>query len=473
MKVSRHFLKVAVATSLPLLFASVMSRGADKSDEAVRPQTEGRYRLVVTVTSADRNEAIAGATVSSVYHYGSNPSEVALEQKEKTGDDGKVYLVYDFTGNKWQPYHRLDVTISHPDFVETYRNVPITKNRPSGDIAIPVSLKRKSSVKVVTASVRAADDGSPIIDAHVALRGKRKVAAIYDASTDREGMAVINVTEGDDYEVTVTHSGFYDVETSLTVKGYDDEQKSYNLNIQMRRMGSRESPTPTPTPTPESPSPTPTPPPSPSPSPSADDEVTVPDLSVFQSITEMKTVLAHAELKAQLISAKENPPSKEKEFKVAGQSPAPNTKVKKGSTVTVSIYQKFEDTSPTTPAVTENDPFVGKWSGTMVMSDGTKETKAYEIQKKGDGYVMVVPKADPIPLKLEGGKLIWQTTFTISADVSISMGKAKGTGKGEPVKISVTMTITPAGSGLSVNIESKREKTGKIESSGKGMFSRQ
>ncbi|MEY2562793.1 MAG: hypothetical protein QOH88_986 [Verrucomicrobiota bacterium] len=71
------------------------------------------------------------------------------------------------------------------------------------------------------------------------------------------------------------------------------------------------------------------------------DEVVVPDLSVFDSVSEMKAVLAHAGLTG-AFSAKGTPPSKEKEFKFAAQSPPANIKVKRGSTVSVSVYQKFE-----------------------------------------------------------------------------------------------------------------------------------
>ena len=71
------------------------------------------------------------------------------------------------------------------------------------------------------------------------------------------------------------------------------------------------------------------------------DEVVVPDLSVFDNVSEMKAVLAHAGLIG-AFSAKGTPPSKEKEFKFAAQSPPADTKVKRGSTVSVSVYQKFE-----------------------------------------------------------------------------------------------------------------------------------
>ena len=409
MRISRSFLNVAGAILLAILFQSAMSPAA--TDQAVLPQAEGRYRLVVTVVSADRNEAIAGAKVSAVFHYSSNESETALKQTEKTGDDGKAYLVYDFTGNRWEPYHRLDVTISHPDFVETYRNVPITKNRPSGDIAIPVSLKRRSGAKVVTAKVIAADDRKPIVGAHIALRGTRQLAsgmtstAMYDASTDGDGKAVINVTEGDDYSVTVSASTFFSAETTLTVKILDDEQKTYHLDFEMRRIGTQGSPTPTPSPEEEAAetvTPSPTPSPSPTATSKASDEAVVPDLSAFQSVTEMKAVLAHAGLVAAVVAAKEKAPSKEKEFKFAGQDPAPDTKVKRGSTVSIAFYQKFEGSQP---AASDADDIVGHWAGTMTWGK-SKDPVAFDIQRQGSGYVLI-NKAEnkPVPATYSGGKL--------------------------------------------------------------------
>jgi hypothetical protein len=70
------------------------------------------------------------------------------------------------------------------------------------------------------------------------------------------------------------------------------------------------------------------------------DEVEVPNLAVFDNMGEIQAVLQHAGLKAAPVSAG-NAPSEEQEFKVAGQEPAPGTKVKRGSTVTVAVYQKF------------------------------------------------------------------------------------------------------------------------------------
>ncbi len=73
------------------------------------------------------------------------------------------------------------------------------------------------------------------------------------------------------------------------------------------------------------------------------DLAVVPNLAVFDNVSEIKTVLRHAGLGTALVAAKEKPPSKEKEFKVESQSPAPDTKVKRGTTVTVAIYPKYTD----------------------------------------------------------------------------------------------------------------------------------
>jgi len=84
------------------------------------------------------------------------------------------------------------------------------------------------------------------------------------------------------------------------------------------------------------------------------DQVTVPDLSAFDNVSEMKAVLAHAGLVGSF-SASAKTPSKELEFKFASQSPAANSKVAPGSTVTVTIYQKFEDA---TAATTSTDDVI-------------------------------------------------------------------------------------------------------------------
>jgi beta-lactam-binding protein with PASTA domain len=82
-----------------------------------------------------------------------------------------------------------------------------------------------------------------------------------------------------------------------------------------------------------------------------DGEVVVPDLAVFDSVGEIKAVLQHAGLTGAFEAASEPPPSKEKEFKVQSQTPAPDTKVKRGTTVTVAIYQKFADEEVVVPNV--------------------------------------------------------------------------------------------------------------------------
>ncbi len=69
--------------------------------------------------------------------------------------------------------------------------------------------------------------------------------------------------------------------------------------------------------------------------------VTVPNLAVFGSAEEMKAVLKHAGLEPAFAAADSETPSKEMEFKLQRQSPAPDTKAPKGSVVTLSIYPKF------------------------------------------------------------------------------------------------------------------------------------
>lgn len=80
-----------------------------------------------------------------------------------------------------------------------------------------------------------------------------------------------------------------------------------------------------------------------------DEEVTVPDLSVFSGSGEMKAVLAHAGLAPGFGMAKGDPP-KDKEFNwFAGQSPAAGAKAKKGDTVTIFAYQQPDAKDGTSP----------------------------------------------------------------------------------------------------------------------------
>jgi beta-lactam-binding protein with PASTA domain len=98
--------------------------------------------------------------------------------------------------------------------------------------------------------------------------------------------------------------------------------------------------------------------------PNESDEVRVPDLSAFDNVSEMKAALAHVGLTG-AFNAKGKPPSKEKEFKFAAQAPGADSRVKRGATVVVSVYQKFENgPEPTAPLETPPLATVAK-GGTM------------------------------------------------------------------------------------------------------------
>jgi beta-lactam-binding protein with PASTA domain len=72
-------------------------------------------------------------------------------------------------------------------------------------------------------------------------------------------------------------------------------------------------------------------------------EVTVPDLKVFATVDDMEAALDEAGLNGVFTAASVVTPSKEQEFRVESQDPAPGTKVKKDSTVTVAIYQQYQE----------------------------------------------------------------------------------------------------------------------------------
>ncbi|HEV3409656.1 MAG TPA: PASTA domain-containing protein, partial [Chthoniobacterales bacterium] len=82
-----------------------------------------------------------------------------------------------------------------------------------------------------------------------------------------------------------------------------------------------------------------------SPTPAPGDEVVVPDLSVFGGLSEMKAVASHAGLVPAVAATKATPPPGTTRM-FAGQEPAANTKVKKGSALKILVYQQMAQASP-------------------------------------------------------------------------------------------------------------------------------
>jgi beta-lactam-binding protein with PASTA domain len=72
------------------------------------------------------------------------------------------------------------------------------------------------------------------------------------------------------------------------------------------------------------------------------DTVRVPNLTVFDSVSEMKAALAHVGLTGNFVVAKVKTPKPEKAFKLHAQTPVPDDLVERGSVVTVFIYPTFE-----------------------------------------------------------------------------------------------------------------------------------
>ena len=129
---------------------------------------------------------------------------------------------------------------------------------------------------------------------------------------------------------------------------YRPLQRASKCFAEIKFAAKTPSPTPSPTVTPSpavtrSPAETPSPPATAAST--ADEEVSVPNLAGFDNVAEMKAALASVGLNGALVAASDKPPSKEKEFKFAGQAPAANMKVKRGSTVSIAMYPKFEEVS--------------------------------------------------------------------------------------------------------------------------------
>ena len=78
-------------------------------------------------------------------------------------------------------------------------------------------------------------------------------------------------------------------------------------------------------------------------------EVVVPDLKAVGGVAEVKAALEKAGLKGTFGAAKVATPSKDLEFKAESQNPAAGSKVKQGSTVTVAIYQQYQEPNVIVP----------------------------------------------------------------------------------------------------------------------------
>jgi len=99
-------------------------------------------------------------------------------------------------------------------------------------------------------------------------------------------------------------------------------------------------------------SPSPTPVAAATPTPKAGDEVIVPSIPSGLSVAEAKAKLSAAGLTPAFDAKGGKPGSKDLEFKTTGaQDPPGGSKAKRGSTVTVSIYQKYETAASPTPTV--------------------------------------------------------------------------------------------------------------------------
>jgi hypothetical protein len=195
-------------------------------------EPETRYRFVVAATSADRNEPVLDANVSIVYLGKKREFGIsgALRQKEKTDGDGKAYLVYYDEGE-------YKVTVEHQDYETMEQIEPVTGR--SRDVNLLFSLKRKAENKLVVVSLIAADNKQPVVDAKIYLQGST-FTALYTGTTDSAGRALINVVEGGTYDVQITHSLFQSINATLSVKGFDDEQKEYALSYEMQRKNASE-----------------------------------------------------------------------------------------------------------------------------------------------------------------------------------------------------------------------------------------
>ena len=219
---------------LLMILATVAGSDAGHSSAAIRQNNN--YRLVITVTSADRNEPVEGASVTVKYMFDPAFAPIRLET-QTTDAAGKVWVIPaafgGFSRVQPKPGARFDIAITHPDYYDAYRPVPVRKDTQSGDVPVGVSLRRKAGTKVVAVQVFEKGDRAPIYDATVKLRGTMS-STLFSGTTNSGGQALISITEADNYQVSVTHTGFESVNATLPIKMYDG-QREYNLSFEMKR----------------------------------------------------------------------------------------------------------------------------------------------------------------------------------------------------------------------------------------------
>lgn len=131
-----------------------------------------------------------------------------------------------------------------------------------------------------------------------------------------------------------------------------EAEKGSSLSIGISQKAAQASPSPSPvakvTPTP-SPSPVASATPTPSATP---DEVVVPPIATGATMEEAKSILSAAGFNA-AANAAGKAPKQDLEFKTTGSTDPPaGSKAKRGKTVTVSIYQKYEEKTSPTPTAT-------------------------------------------------------------------------------------------------------------------------
>ena len=169
----------------------------------------------------------------------------------------------------------------------------------------------------------------------------------------------------------------------------------------------------------------------------AGDEVVVPNLSVFANAVEMKAALRHAGLVAALVGASAKPKSKDEEFKFARQEPAPDTRVKRGSTVSIAFYQEFEGES----APATDDDIVGRWSGTITWPGGAAtDPVTIQIQKSGNGYVVIDQTGKSRSAAYAGGVLSWSEKGSIGTGKNATSFDVKTTLRLEGNSLTGTLT---------------------------------
>lgn len=187
-------------------------------------------------------------------------------------------------------------------------------------------------------------------------------------------------------------------------------------------------------------------------SPAASGEVIVPDLSVFNGLTEMQAVARHAGLVPVLAATKATPPPGKTLF--ATQDPLPGTKAAKGSVLKIIVYQKAAQTTSSSNA---GGDLEGEWEG-MIGAGKDKQKASFTISREDGDYFVSMPGQKATRGKMENGVLVMEGVLDFSGVAPFSFGGPPAQSKdSDPARLKIFFSATDDDLTIDVTVTTRKE----------------